>query len=216
MIMKLAYKWQCSICNEFFVGRGKLNSHKKEKHKNKKSPLQVHPRFKDGGDCKYCKKFFSKLHTLHFHENHCNLNPDKLKFKSHPQSNETRLKLKQIALNGYKNGTWHGWTNCHSSKKSFPEEFFTKVIENEFEDKKYEYNYQFFQYRLDFAWVNKNKCIEIDGSQHETSKKQKESDIKKDKKLLDEGWQVLRIKWKDLCNYPHIYIQIAKNFINFE
>ena len=90
------------------------------------------------------------------------------------------------------------------------------MIENEFDDKDYEYNKQFFTYKLDFAWEDKKKCIEIDGSQHERLIEQKESDIRKDKKLQENGWQVLRIKWKDMFNYPKLYIRIAKNFIDLE
>ena len=62
-------------------------------------------------------------------------------------------------------GLNHGWMSCHSSKKSYPEKFFTQVIENEFDDKNYEYNLLFYQYRLDFAWPHKKLCIEINGSQ---------------------------------------------------
>lgn len=72
----------------------------------------------------------------------------------------------------------------------------------------------FYQYRLDFAWPHKKLCIEIDGSQHERDLKQKESDIRKDKKLIENGWKVLRIKWIDLYNNPKYYIEQAKEFIN--
>ena len=203
--------WTCKLCNLQFNSRKDYYNHNKIYHNSSKQ----HP-IKISGKCKYCDKIYKTIHSLHLHENCCILNPNRRIVKGHKHTIKEKEHIRNVALNGYKNGTWHGWMNCHSSNKSYPEEFFSKVIENEFEDKNYEYNYQFFQYRLDFAWLDKNKCIEIDGSQHETSEQQKESDIKKDKKLLDEGWQVLRIKWKDLCNYPHIYIQIAKNFINLE
>jgi very-short-patch-repair endonuclease len=96
---------------------------------------------------------------------------------------------------------------------SYPEEWFTKVIENEFSDKNYIYQYHFYKYRLDFAWVDKKKCIEMDGEQHQRFQRQIESDKRKDKKLIDNGWKILRIPWKDCYANPKKYIEIAKNFI---
>ena len=172
--------------------------------------------FLPGGFCKYCGEEHKFKCHLTLHEKHCKLNPNCVKRQGHKMPDSFRETIRQIALEGYKNGTWKGWMNCHSSKMSYPEQFFTKVIENEFEDKNYEYNKLFFQYRLDFAWEDKKKCIEIDGSQHETIQAQKESDKRKDIKLQENGWQVLRIKWKDIFNYPKLYIRIAKNFIDLE
>lgn len=210
--MRLHYKWPCPFCD--FVGdnRKEFFKHKKEIHNSSsKSPC-----YSIGGNCQYCDRFCKFKSHLTLHEKHCHLNPNRLYRAGHKFTKEQKQHKREIALEGYKNGTWKGWMNCHSSKKSYPEKFFTKVIENEFEDKNYEYNKLFFQYRLDFAWKDKKKCIEIDGSQHETIQEQKESDKRKDKKLQENGWQVLRIKWKDMFNYPNLYIRIAKNFIDLE
>lgn len=147
------------------------------------------------------------------HEKYCKLNPNRIKCKGHSVSEETKEKIRQKALEGHCNSTYKGWMNCHSNNMSYPEKFFTDVIKNEFTDKNYEYNYLFFHYRLDFAWPDKKKCIEIDGSQHESGK-QFESDKRKDQKLLEEGWQVLRIKWKDIFNDTRTWIDKAINFIN--
>ena len=43
--------------------------------------------------------------------------------------------------------------------------------------------------------VGLNIALEIDGKQHEYADR-KESDKKKDKYLIDNGWKVSRIKWK--------------------
>jgi len=51
------------------------------------------------------------------------------------------------------------WNN----EPSYPERWFMKVIENEFEDKNYTREYPFHRFSLDFAWIEKKKCIEIDG-----------------------------------------------------
>ena len=210
--MKIKYEWNCPFCEFVGESRRKLINHKKEKHNgNRKKCI-----FSPGGKCKYCGEEHPYKCNLTLHEKHCKLNPNRVNRPGHKMPDNFKEKIKKIALEGYKNGTWKGWMNCHSSGKSYPEKFFTRVIENEFEDKNYEYNKIFYHYRLDFAWEDKKKCIEIDGSQHERLIEQKESDKRKDNKLQENGWQVLRIKWKDMFNYPKLYIRIAKNFIDLE
>jgi very-short-patch-repair endonuclease len=53
---------------------------------------------------------------------------------------------------------------------------------------------------LDFAFVNEQVAIEIDGDSHRT-KKQKAIDAKRDKYLSRNGWVPLRIYDKDLNGY---------------
>lgn len=206
--MKL-YTWRCPICNELCSSRRTLQAHRKELHGNKR----VTKRF-TMCNCTYCNREFTKIYAKTLHEKYCKLNPNAIKCISHPNTEEQKRKISEKQKERVKLGLNHGWMSCHSSKKSYPEEFFTKVIENEFIDKNYQYNYLFYQYRLDFAWIDKKKCIEIDGAQHERSEAQRESDVRKDDKLVHEGWQVLRIKWKDLCNDTQYYIALAKNFID--
>ena len=81
---------------------------------------------------------------------------------------------------------------------SYPEEFFAKVIKNEFIDQNYIHEYPFGIYSLDFAWVDKKKCIEIDGDQHQRFQEYIERDKRKDEYIKDQKWQVLRIIWKDM------------------
>ena len=207
--LKDYYEWKCPFCTEIFKSRHKLQNHKKIEHPNCRVPTTINICY-----CQYCNKKFNYLSSKNRHEKYCNLNPNHIKFIGHPNTAETKQKLSIIQKERIKLGLNHGWMSCHSSKKSYPEEFFTQVIENEFDDKNYEYNLLFYQYRLDFAWPHKKLCIEIDGSQHERDLKQKESDIRKDKKLIENGWKVLRIKWIDLYNNPKYYIEQAKEFIN--
>jgi len=102
------------------------------------------------------------------------------------------------------------WNN----EPSYPEKFFMKVIENEFNDKNYEREYNVGKYSIDFAWVDSKLCIEIDGEQHERFKAIKERDIKKDMCLINDGWKILRIKWKDMYHEPQKWIAIARTFID--
>lgn len=89
-----------------------------------------------------------------------------------------------------------------------------KVIENEFFDKNYIREYPFKKYSLDFAWVHKKKVVEIDGEQHERFEEYKNRDKEKDKLLKENGWKVIRIKWKDIMKEPKYWIEIAKEFID--
>lgn len=207
-------KWKCEYCNCLFNSRRLYYEHKQKNHNIKKGQ---NPRY--NLICKYCN--MNKLTTITcmtLHEKHCKLNPNRVIYKGHPVSEETKNKISKSMHKAALEGRNKGWSTTKSGPqhKSYPEKFFTKVIENEFDDKDYEYNKQFFTYKLDFAWEDKKKCIEIDGSQHERLIEQKESDKRKDKKLQENGWQVLRIKWKDMFNYPKLYIRIAKNFIDLE
>jgi very-short-patch-repair endonuclease len=200
----------CEYCKQEFNSKKSCYKHKHEIHhiKNGQAP-------KYDLICKFCgyTNYITKA-GMTLHEKYCKLNPDKIICIGHPVSDATKNKISNGMHIAALEGRNKGWTTSRlgENRKSYPEEFFTKVIENEFEDKNYQYNYPFYTWKLDFAWIDKKKCIEIDGSQHE-EQKQKESDIRKDKKLIEEGWQVLRIKWKDLFNEPKKYINKANSFI---
>lgn len=102
------------------------------------------------------------------------------------------------------------WNNEHS----WPEKWFIQVLLNEFkmvEHEHYETEMSFDRYSLDFAWPKSKFCIEIDGEQHERFEDYKLRDVEKDKLLLESGWQVFRIKWKDCWHNPKQYIDLVRN-----
>ena len=102
------------------------------------------------------------------------------------------------------------WNN----EPSYPEQWFMTVIKNHFSDQKYIREFPFFRFSLDFAWQHKKKCIEIDGDQHQRFTDYAERDARKDAKLKEEGWQVLRLRWKDVQLNKQYYIKLAKDFID--
>jgi len=193
----MTYVWKCKICGSEIESRRKLIKHHRDEHPGER---YVWNRGLTKADDERIKIQAEQVRQI-------------MTGKKYVITDEIRELRRKIALEGYRSGRWHGWMNCHSSKKSYPEEFFTRVIENEFLDKEFEYNYLFFQYRLDFAWVKKKRCIEIDGSQHQRCKAQIESDKRKDRKLKEEGWSVLRIPWKCLYENTKEYIDKARKFI---
>lgn len=132
-----------------------------------------------------------------------------------PTSDSTKIKLSKIMKERHKNGTaWNIGQSRWNNEPSWPEKFFIKVIENEFQDKNYLYEEPFYKFSLDFLWQHKKKVIEIDGEQHERCDKQIRRDKEKDRLLVKDGYQILRIRWKDMCNNTKYWIEVARKFID--
>lgn len=102
------------------------------------------------------------------------------------------------------------WNN----EPSYPEQWFMEVIENHFLDKNYIREYPFSKFSLDFAWPHKQKCIEIDGEQHQRFEEVKKRDEMKNKLLAENNWEILRLVWKDVFKEPKPFIEVAKKFID--
>lgn len=84
--------------------------------------------------------------------------------------------------------------NHYSKGESYPEKYFDEIFRNKFEYKRF---LPVSYYHIDFAVVDKKIAIEIDGDQHYLDKKIVESDKRKNKYLIDDGWDIIRIKWSD-------------------
>ena len=80
----------------------------------------------------------------------------------------------------------------HSSKISFPEQYFIDVFKNE--KIPFSYHKQIGIYQLDFYNDELKLYIEIDGEQHFQSKSI-ERDLIRDKYLESLGWTGMRIRW---------------------
>lgn len=125
--------------------------------------------------------------------------------------NKISNSMKKAHLEGR---AWNIGKSRWKNEPSYPELFFMQVIENEFIDKDYKKEFNVGVYSLDFAWVKKKKYIEIDGEQHYRFDDYADRDKRKDLFLKDKGWQVLRIRWKDMYKDSKNYIYIAKKFID--
>jgi very-short-patch-repair endonuclease len=84
--------------------------------------------------------------------------------------------------------------NHYSKGPSYPETYFDEIFKDKFEYEKY---FQVGIYHIDFAITTKNIAIEVDGDQHYLDEKIVKSDERKNKYLIDEGWDIIRIKWSD-------------------
>lgn len=131
-------------------------------------------------------------------------------------SEETKKKISLSLKKAFLENRAHGWANVKQNKNgmSYPEIWFQNMLKINNFDLNYEYNMQFFKYKLDFAWPDKRICIEIDGSQHYVLKERIESDKCKDELLKQFGWKVLRLKWGYICANTEEAIKLVNNFLN--
>lgn len=203
-------KWKCVHCGECFGSRAKLYEH----------VAAVHPEFTKNGGNKAWNKGLTK-------ENNESVRRGGEELKRRYANGElktwcdgknlteaTKNKISEAMKKAHAENRAHNigmsrWNN----EPSYPEKWFMTVIENEFEDKDYVREYSFGRFSLDFAWISKKKCIEIDGEQHQRFQSYKERDERKDALLKENGWNVLRLVWKEVYRNPKESIRKAKTFI---
>lgn len=225
--------YRCKICNKEFDTKQKLGGHVSSHNRgegyrksrqvtgaNEKRRNRI--KLGDDRDCKFCGKIFTPK-SIGGHVSRCKLNPNyDTTIANNSQSRrgshltpEHKKSLSESMKRAHKEGrAWNIGKSRWNNKKSYPEKFFENVINNEFENKKYTCEHPISIYSLDFAWIDLKKAIEIDGSQHERFKEYSERDKRKDKLANEAGWEILRIKWKDMYNNPKKWIQIAFDFIH--
>lgn len=131
------------------------------------------------------------------------------------QTVEVKAKISNSMKRAHREGrAWNIGENRRKGIPSWPEKFFVKVIENNFQDQNYEYDRYLNGFWLDFSWPHKMICVEIDGKQHKDDPNQVERDKRKDAMLLENGWKILRIEWKAMFEDPKRMIEIARNFVD--
>ena len=136
-------------------------------------------------------------------------------WKGKVHTDQEKKKISQSMKKAHAEGRAHNIGSCRwNNEPSWPEKWFMMVIENEFTDKQYQREFPFHRFALDFAWVHKKKCIEIDGEQHQRFEEVKKRDMEKDSLLEKDGWQVLRMPWKEVYKDTKTWIQKAKDFIH--
>jgi very-short-patch-repair endonuclease len=141
----------------------------------------------------------------------------KIARKKYPEryicSEETKEKIRVKRIQFMKNNP--DKTAWRTSNLSYPEKLFLEKLEMLNWGEKYSIirEYCIFPYFIDFAFVNEKVAVEIDGSQHLLVDR-KERDDKKDKLLLNVGWNVIRITDKEVkSNIDNVMLEI-KNILN--
>lgn len=199
-------RWKCTLCGFIAESRKKLFEHTKTHRLNPDEP------WNKGLTKDTDQRIKKSAETYKQRVKEGLIIPSQL---GKPLSDEHRKKVSEGMKRAHAEGRAHNIGTCRwNNEPSYPEQFFMKVIENEFNDKDYKREYPFIRFALDFAWVKKKKVIEIDGDQHERFKEYKLRDKEKDRLLIENGWQVLRIKWKDMMKDSKYWIKIANDFID--
>lgn len=117
-------------------------------------------------------------------------------FKGRTHTSESKLKTSMAMKNYLKEHPDKvPYLLNHSSKISYPEQYFIDVFRNEHIDLKY--HKQIGLYQLDFYNEEKHIDIEIDSEQHYTDQKIVESDKLRNEFLKQKGWSVFRIRWSE-------------------
>ena len=208
--------YTCKNCGKEYENRHAFLGHCSSHNRTRK------PKPKQKSLCKWCGKKYDNPLALGGHQTSCNKNPHKQKTvnkianskKGSKLSEATKTKISDKMKIAHTEGrAWNIGMSRWNNKPSYPEEFFMSVIENEFEDKNYIREYPFGKYSIDFAWVHLKKAIEIDGDQHQRFDDIKERDRKKDLLLKENGWEVLRVPWKDFFPNTKEKIEKIKIFI---
>ena len=194
MKLKTAKKegWECNICKESFRTHNELILHRKEIHKSGQYSNISYDQV-----CTFCKRAWRTTTTGYKkHVKSCKLNPDRVPgdFIGKHHSEESKKKTSESQKRNLKDGKVFGYKLNHSSKVSYPEEYFMEV----FKDIPYKYNYQVGLYQLDFAIPERKVYVEIDGEQHYTDKRIVEHDKERTSKLESLGWKCIkRVRWAD-------------------
>ncbi len=106
----------------------------------------------------------------------------------------------------------------HSSKSSYPEQYFKEI----FKEAGFNliYHYRVGRYELDFANFSKLIDIEIDGEQHYVDNRIIESDKIRTKYLENLGWRIYRIRWANFkkLNYTERQLELDRlyEFLNMD
>lgn len=110
------------------------------------------------------------------------------------------------------------------SKKTYLEEWFNEFLLKNDLYSKYNiiYNYSVYPYFLDYAFVDLQLDIELDGSWHYTYENTIKHDIKRNNDLINKGWKVFRISIdevnknrekieNEVLNYLNEYTEYSEN-----
>lgn len=119
--------------------------------------------------------------------------------ESFKHSKETKEKMRHSRLKWMKEHPEQ--TAWRLKNMSYPELCFKRMLEENGLDKQYLIyrEYPVYPYFIDFAFVDLNIAVEIDGSQH-LEEDRKERDDKKDELLLSKGWEIVRITAKEVIS----------------
>lgn len=194
------YTWVCSICNEQFSSRRKLQEHRKIDHNcQHKFPASTHNKIH--WICSFCnKESYTQSSAKTLHEKYCKANPNALKWIGHKVSEETKRKVSETCKKnklsgGYRKGSGRGKKGTYKGYYCDSSWELAYVIYNLDHNIKFERNEKLFPY-------------EFNGKQH----KYKPDFIENGVYIEIKGYFTEQVKAKELA-FPYQLKYIDKNTI---
>ena len=102
--------------------------------------------------------------------------------------------------------------NHNSKNNTYPEKYFKECLKNT----PLQFKYRYLNYELDFVDLVEGVVLEIDGEQHYVDPRIVEHDKKRNKRLLDDGFKIIRVRWKEYQKLDEISRRaIVSNIISY-
>lgn len=217
-ITKLGFKKEKTTCsikcsNSYFYdlrysdksNKKRSNSIQKSYLKKNKNLKKINNTLRHKKQCNFCKSVF---YTKKKKQKYCSV-------QCIYKDDNYRQILKESTAVRLANGTHKGWQSRSKINPSYPEKYIMSILDSM--NINYVREFKVNKWFIDFADPNKKLALEIDGKQHDYPER-KASDIQKDNFLINEGWKVLRIRWKkptlEFRNYCINQIQAFFNELN--
>lgn len=185
-----------------FCSRSCANSRILNEETKRKISVSLKDRLSEKNKKIYCKDCGKEI-CHRSKTGYCNKCYPKIKAKD----KEYRKKLSKSIQKNVQDGSHVGWKSRNIT--SYPEKFFIRVLKNNNLFDKCKVNYPIKKrelglhcsasYFLDFFFEEKRIDLEIDGKQHEYEDRKK-SDKVRDNALIENNFNVYRIKWKNPVN----------------
>ncbi len=194
---------KCKICNKYCKSIRSLSSHLKYHDTNLLNYRIMYENFKTP-ICPYCgeKSKLKKASNIKY----CLTCGSKQCISTHCHKMRHSEKTKEILRNkrfNYlkKKNKNTAWQTHHRREMSYLENWFYENVVIKYElCNKYDviYEYPFYPYFIDFAFLNIQLAVELDGGTHfDKNGDRIQRDKDKDKLLLYNGWSVFRINYQE-------------------
>jgi len=205
---------KCKICQKYCESIRSLSLHLKYFH-----DLKLIKYFIDYEDfqvpkCKYCNDNAKIVRGLKYRVTCGSLQCISTDLKQRKHSDKTKEILRKKRFNYLKKKNKNtSWQTHHRREMSYLENWFYENIVKEYNlCEKYDiiYEYPFYPYFIDFAFLNIKLAVELDGGTHFKKNGDRiQRDLDKNKLLLNNGWSILRI------NYQESNENKIQEFLNF-
>jgi very-short-patch-repair endonuclease len=141
----------------------------------------------------------------------------KIRSRKYPLVQTEEFKIGQSNRMKQRHSLGLAYTLGHNEKlkkRSYPEQWFETVINNELINKEYIAQFVLGKYCLDFAWPSQKKCVEVDGETHYRFDSEVQKDKIRDAWIAEQGWEIKRFRWKHVISNKETTISQLKEFIN--